>query len=72
MLDLVRDPALRRCMIIGCGLVFFQQFTGQPNVLYYGATILKTAGFTSTFSATLASVSLAVAKVSFRFLLGVH
>uniref|UniRef100_M8B887 D-xylose-proton symporter-like protein 2 n=1 Tax=Aegilops tauschii TaxID=37682 RepID=M8B887_AEGTA len=30
-----------KAMIIGCGLVFFQQVTGQPSVLYYAATIFQ-------------------------------
>lgn len=62
-LDLVKDPVLRRCMFVGCGIVLFQQFTGQPNVLYYGATIFKQAGFDTNKEATLAQMVLGIVKV---------
>lgn len=35
----------KRALIIGVGLVFFQQITGQPSVLYYTVSIFKSAGF---------------------------
>ena len=28
-------------LLIGVGLVFFQQFTGQPNIIYYAADIFR-------------------------------
>lgn len=48
---------------VGLGLVLFQQFTGQPNVLLYASTIFHTLGFQSTDSAVLASLGLGVVKV---------
>ncbi|XP_072105725.1 solute carrier family 2, facilitated glucose transporter member 12 isoform X1 [Mobula birostris] len=48
---------------IGFGLVFFLQASGQPNVLYYASTILRSVGFASNTTATLASVSVGVVKV---------
>jgi len=58
-------------LVGGLGLVFFQQLTGQPTVLYYAQTIFINAGFTleeakssdlivggSKFAATLVSVPL--------------
>ncbi|XP_029005900.1 solute carrier family 2, facilitated glucose transporter member 10 isoform X1 [Betta splendens] len=48
---------------IGLGLVLFQQFTGQPNVLFYASTIFHSVGFQSSTSAVLASVGLGLVKV---------
>ncbi|KAF0291601.1 Solute carrier family 2, facilitated glucose transporter member 12 [Amphibalanus amphitrite] len=50
-------------MFIGMGLVFFQQFTGQPNVMSYAPTILQMVGFCSDAAATMATVGLGVVKV---------
>ncbi|XP_043108517.1 solute carrier family 2, facilitated glucose transporter member 10 [Puntigrus tetrazona] len=54
---------MRRRTVIGLGLVLGQQFTGQPNVLFYASTILFSVGFQSNASAILASVGLGVVKV---------
>eukprot|EP00933_Yihiella_yeosuensis_P084022 TRINITY_DN9834_c0_g1_i1.p1 TRINITY_DN9834_c0_g1~~TRINITY_DN9834_c0_g1_i1.p1 ORF type:complete len:508 (-),score=80.50 TRINITY_DN9834_c0_g1_i1:289-1812(-) len=48
-------------LIIGCGLVFLQQVTGQPSVLYFATNIFKDAGFGS--DAALSSVSIGAAKL---------
>jgi len=50
-----------RPLIIGCGIVFLQQVTGQPSVLYYATNIFKSAGFSST--AALSSVGVAFVKL---------
>ncbi|CAM6054191.1 unnamed protein product, partial [Sphagnum tenellum] len=50
-------------LLIGCGLVFFQQFSGQPNIIYYAADIFKQVGFCTEWSSTLATVALGVMKV---------
>ncbi|KAF6138773.1 hypothetical protein GIB67_040905 [Kingdonia uniflora] len=52
-----------KALIIGGGLVLFQQITGQPSVLYYAATILKTAGFSAASDATRVSILLGLLKV---------
>jgi sugar porter (SP) family MFS transporter len=52
-----------KAMIIGCGLVFFQQVTGQPSVLYYAATIFQSAGFSGASDATRVSILLGVLKL---------
>ncbi|XP_052466366.1 solute carrier family 2, facilitated glucose transporter member 10 [Carassius gibelio] len=57
-----KDNMCRRTGI-GLGLVLSQQFTGQPNVLFYASTILFSVGFQSNASAVLASVGLGVVKV---------
>lgn len=63
-LDLFRSKDnVRTRLMIGVALVFFQQVTGQPNVLFYASTILKSVGFHSNQAATLASTGLGVVKV---------
>ncbi|KAE8297922.1 Solute carrier family 2, facilitated glucose transporter member 10 Glucose transporter type 10 [Larimichthys crocea] len=54
---------MRTRTAIGLGLVLFQQFTGQPNVLFYASTIFHSVGFQSNASAVLASVGLGFVKV---------
>ncbi|KAE8576353.1 hypothetical protein XENTR_v10004150 [Xenopus tropicalis] len=64
-LDLFRSKDnMRTRTLLGLGLVLFQQFTGQPNVLYYASTIFQSVGFQSNSSAVLASVGLGVVKVA--------
>jgi sugar porter (SP) family MFS transporter len=48
-------------LVIGCGLVFLQQITGQPSVLYFATNIFKSAGFGS--SAALSSVGVGLVKL---------
>lgn len=50
-----------RPLVIGCGLVFLQQVTGQPSVLYFATNIFKSAGFGS--SAALSSVGVGLVKL---------
>ncbi|KPP67679.1 solute carrier family 2, facilitated glucose transporter member 10-like [Scleropages formosus] len=65
ILDLFRSKDnMRTRMILGLGLVLFQQFTGQPSVLFYASTIFHSVGFQSDASAILASVGLGVMKVA--------
>ncbi|XP_034542897.1 solute carrier family 2, facilitated glucose transporter member 10 [Notolabrus celidotus] len=58
-----RKDNMRTRTVIGLGLVLFQQFTGQPNVLLYASTIFHSVGFHSDSSAVLASVVLGLVKV---------
>ncbi|XP_036415468.1 solute carrier family 2, facilitated glucose transporter member 10 [Colossoma macropomum] len=58
-----REDNMRTRMMIGLGLVLFQQFTGQPNVLFYASTIFRSVGFRDYASAVLASVGLGIVKV---------
>ncbi|NXO80100.1 GTR10 protein, partial [Sitta europaea] len=63
-LDLFRPrDNMRRRTLVGLGLVLFQQFTGQPNVLGYASKIFHSVGFQSNSSAVLASVGLGAIKV---------
>ncbi|XP_037388043.1 solute carrier family 2, facilitated glucose transporter member 10 isoform X2 [Pygocentrus nattereri] len=58
-----QEDNMRTRTIIGLGLVLFQQFTGQPNVLFYASTIFRSVGFRDYASAVLASVGLGIVKV---------
>jgi len=53
--------ASRKALVAGLGLIFLQQLTGQPSVLYYQEAIFRSAGFGS-FAAS-ASVIVAAAKL---------
>mmetsp|Transcript_93620 Transcript_93620/g.146137 ORF Transcript_93620/g.146137 Transcript_93620/m.146137 type:complete len:517 (-) Transcript_93620:361-1911(-) len=57
-LDTFRYP---RPLLIGCGIVFLQQVTGQPSVLYFATNIFKSAGFGS--AAALSSVGVGLVKL---------
>lgn len=58
---------MRNRTMVGLGLVLFQQFTGQPNILSYASKIFRSVGFQSDSSAVLASVGLGVMKVIATF-----
>ncbi|XP_067398614.1 solute carrier family 2, facilitated glucose transporter member 12 [Emydura macquarii macquarii] len=63
-LDLFRSKDnMRARMLIGLMLVFFVQTTGQPNILFYASTVLKSVGFQSNEAASLASTGVGVVKV---------
>ncbi|MCO5608731.1 hypothetical protein L7F22_062946 [Adiantum nelumboides] len=61
-LEIFKGPSLK-ALIVGVGLVFFQQFTGQPSVLYYSSKIFQTAGFSSISDAAKVSIVLGVFKI---------
>ncbi|GER26907.1 major facilitator superfamily protein [Striga asiatica] len=61
-LEVFQGPSLK-AFIIGGGLVFFQQVTGQPSVLYYAGPILQSAGFAAAADATKLSVVIGVFKL---------
>lgn len=54
---------MRTRMLVGLTLVFFVQTTGQPNILFYASTVLKSVGFQSNEAASLASTGVGVIKV---------
>nr|XP_033795797.1 solute carrier family 2, facilitated glucose transporter member 12 isoform X2 [Geotrypetes seraphini] len=63
-LDLFRSKDnMRARMLIGITLVFFVQVTGQPNIVFYASTLLKSVGFDSNEAASLASTGIGVIKV---------
>ncbi|KAI5075409.1 hypothetical protein GOP47_0009485 [Adiantum capillus-veneris] len=52
-----------KALKVGAGLVFFQQVTGQPSVLYYAASILQSAGFSAASDATRVSIVIGIFKL---------
>ncbi|NXT71064.1 GTR12 protein, partial [Chaetops frenatus] len=54
---------MRARVLVGLTLVFFVQTTGQPNILFYASTVLKSVGFQSNEAASLASTGVGVVKV---------
>ncbi|KAK4789399.1 hypothetical protein SAY86_020718 [Trapa natans] len=52
-----------KALVIGAGLVLFQQITGQPSVLYYAGSILQSAGFSAASDATRVSILLGLLKL---------
>ncbi|KAI4330799.1 hypothetical protein MLD38_029048 [Melastoma candidum] len=60
--EMFRGKCLK-ALIIGGGLVLFQQITGQPSVLYYAASILQSAGFSAASDATRVSILLGFLKL---------
>ncbi|CAI9728712.1 solute carrier family 2, facilitated glucose transporter member 10 isoform X3 [Octopus vulgaris] len=63
--DLFRSTGnLRKLFFLGFGLVTFQQFTGQPNMLYYAPIVFRVVGFPSDSAAILATLGLGTVKVS--------
>lgn len=57
------SPWIRPALVVGIGLMFFQQFTGINTVIYYAPTILEMAGFKSASAAISASVMVGVINV---------
>ena len=46
--SLLRTPSTRRALLVGCSLMFLQQFCGANVVMYYSATIYRMSGFTES------------------------
>ncbi|KAG6557584.1 hypothetical protein Mapa_000860 [Marchantia paleacea] len=61
--ELFQGNLNQKALLIGGGLVFLQQVTGQPSVLYYAAPILQSAGFSAAADATNVSVLLGFFKL---------
>jgi sugar porter (SP) family MFS transporter len=53
---------LRRILLVGIGIGFFQQLTGINSILYYGQTVLTEAGFSAS-AALIANVAPGVISV---------
>lgn len=58
---------VRPALIAGIGLTMIQQFTGINTIIYYAPTIFKYAGFTSDFTAILATLIVGVTNVGMTF-----
>jgi SP family galactose:H+ symporter-like MFS transporter len=57
------SPYLHVAMIVGIGLAIAQQITGINTIIYYGPTIFKFAGLSSSSVAILASVGVGIINV---------
>ena len=56
-------PYVKPVLIIGIGIMFFQQATGINTVIYYSPTILQMAGFGSPKDAMLAALPIGIVNV---------
>ncbi|MBD3426902.1 MAG: sugar porter family MFS transporter [Candidatus Omnitrophica bacterium] len=56
-------PWMRKPLIIGIGIMFFQQVTGINTVIYYAPTIFEFAGFGSASVAILATMGVGIVNV---------
>lgn len=66
--EILRQPWLRRLLLIGIGIAGFQQLTGVNSVMYYGTQVLEQAGFDrnsalifNVLNGLIAVVSIAIA-----------
>ena len=60
------SPTVFPALVAGAGLVFFQQVTGQPSVLYYADSLFNDVGL-STFASILVSLFKLVATLVATF-----
>ena len=60
------SPTVFPAMVAGVGLVFFQQITGQPSVLYYADSLFQDVGL-SSYSSILVSLFKLVATLVATF-----
>ncbi len=56
-------PMVKPILIIGVGIMFFQQATGINTVIYYSPTILQMAGFGTPEEAMLAALPIGIVNV---------
>ncbi|XP_068653997.1 probable inositol transporter 2 [Aristolochia californica] len=54
--QIFKTKSVRRALVIGIGLLVFQQFVGINTVMYYSPTIVQLAGFASNKTALLLSL----------------
>lgn len=59
---------LRRPLIIGIGIFFFQQYSGINAIFYYAPVIFEQSGFNTANTSILATVSLGVVNVLFTII----
>jgi major inositol transporter-like SP family MFS transporter len=62
----LREPWLRRIVVVGLGLAVIQQITGVNSIMYYGTQILVVAGF-GTQAALTANIANGVISVAATF-----
>jgi len=59
--------AVRRALVVGCGLQMFQQIGGINTVMYYSATIIKMSGVSSIAMSVWLSAVTAFVNFAFTF-----
>eukprot|EP01095_Lingulamoeba_sp_RSL-Kostka_P007186 TRINITY_DN2260_c0_g1_i1.p1 TRINITY_DN2260_c0_g1~~TRINITY_DN2260_c0_g1_i1.p1 ORF type:complete len:528 (-),score=103.75 TRINITY_DN2260_c0_g1_i1:57-1640(-) len=57
------DFIVKRGLVLCIVLTFFQQFTGQPSILYYASTVFQNAGLDNSFASALSSIGIGVVKL---------
>ncbi|WP_043444491.1 sugar porter family MFS transporter [Arthrobacter sp. L77] len=62
----LREPWLRRIVVVGLGLAVIQQITGVNSIMYYGTRILEVAGF-GTQAALTANIANGIISVAATF-----
>ncbi|MBG6225810.1 major inositol transporter-like SP family MFS transporter [Arthrobacter sp. CAN_A2] len=62
----LREPWLRRILVVGLGLAVIQQITGVNSIMYYGTRILEVAGF-GTQAALTANIANGLISVAATF-----
>lgn len=61
-IDMVTDPPTRRALVLGCGLMVIQQFSGVNTIMYYASSIYEMSGFDELTSVWLSGFT-ALAQV---------
>jgi SP family myo-inositol transporter-like MFS transporter 13 len=61
-IDMVTDPPTRRALVLGCGLMLIQQFSGVNTIMYYASSIYEMSGFDELTSVWLSGFT-ALAQV---------
>jgi len=61
------SPAIKRILLAGFGVSFFQQASGVEAAVYYTPTTLRNAGITGTFELLGATVGVGFVKLLFIF-----
>eukprot|EP00568_Trieres_chinensis_P002410 CAMPEP_0183297888 /NCGR_PEP_ID=MMETSP0160_2-20130417/5050_1 /TAXON_ID=2839 ORGANISM="Odontella Sinensis, Strain Grunow 1884" /NCGR_SAMPLE_ID=MMETSP0160_2 /ASSEMBLY_ACC=CAM_ASM_000250 /LENGTH=518 /DNA_ID=CAMNT_0025459785 /DNA_START=5 /DNA_END=1561 /DNA_ORIENTATION=+ len=60
----ILSASMKRALVIGLGLIAFQQVTGQPSIVSYATIIFQNAGFRGNSSVWLAIFMLCVTSAS--------
>lgn len=63
----VFSKRVRPALLAGIGLTLIQQFTGINTIIYYAPTIFQFAGFSSDFTAILATLIVGITNVAMTF-----
>ena len=59
LVRIIKTPPVRRALVLGCGLMFFQQLGGINLIMFYSATIISMSGVSDQHSAIwLASLTI--------------